>query len=405
MAAVGSLVFLRCRASLGDKSVAGWVVDTSEDEVVIGTSAACGEGIDHLLKASAGEVTVSFIRVPGDSVSESQPSNWKGPRAKDLPTFVSAQTAWKKVAKEDLESSDAGPATAAPRRRGKDGRLRGDLQGLGKLFAAGDDDEEEDEEDEDEEEGALPYLAPGQGRKPKAQKASKKKADDIDLHQLVREGLESGEKSSELLPMMMMAMLLEKGKKKKKDKASSSSDLLGGSSSDEEGEPDLRAKGLRAVSTLNRLHEQIKKKPEKVCRLFEREVIEELGVVPGQSWTLKDYIRKQPWGKFKGIYRCAMMDVAVYEELRSGRADVAAAQVVQNLKAKLQSVLQQGDWQSAWLLTGLPDPLSRKEFAGSKEEMAVISGYVEALANLKKKVKETQHSSQGDEEEPSGSSK
>ena len=402
MAAVGSLVFLRCRASLGDKSVAGWVVDVSEDEVVIGTSPASGEGIDHILKATAGDIPVSFFRVPSDSVSESQPSNWKGPRAKDLPTFAAAQTAWKKVATEDLESSDAGPAHGALRRRGKDGRLRGDLQGLGKLFAAGVDDEEEDEEDD---EGPLSFLAPGQGRKTKAQKAGKKKSDDLDLHQLIRGSLESGEKASDLLPVMMMAMLLDKGKKKKKDKASGSSELLGGSSSDEEGESDLRAKGLRAVSTLNKLHEQIKKKPEKVCRLFEREVIEELGVVPGQAWTLRDYIRKQPWGKFKGIYRCAMMDVAVYEELRSGRADVAAAQVVQNLKAKLQSVLQQGDWQSAWLLTGLPDPLSRKDFAGSKEEMTVISGYVEALANLKKKVRETQSSSHGDEEEPSGSSK
>ena len=100
---------------------------------------------------------------------------------------------------------------------------------------------------------------------------------------------------------MMMAMLLDKGKKKKKDKASGSSELLGGSSSDEEGESDLRAKGLRAVSTLNKLHEQIKKKPEKVCRLFEREVIEELGVVPGQAWTLRDYIRKQPWGSSRGF--------------------------------------------------------------------------------------------------------
>ena len=175
MAAVGSLVFLRCRASVGDKSVAGWVVDVSEDEVVIGTSPASGEGIDHSLKATAGDIPVSFFRVPSDSVSESQPSNWKGPRAKDLPTFAAAQTAWKKVATEDLESSDAGPAHGALRRRGKDGRLRGDLLGLGKLFAAGVDDEEEDEEDEEDDEGPLSLL-PARGGRPRHRRPARRRA-------------------------------------------------------------------------------------------------------------------------------------------------------------------------------------------------------------------------------------
>ena len=44
-----------------------------------------------------------------------------------------------------------------------------------------------------------------------------------------------------------------------------------------------------------------------------------------------------------------MMDVAAYEQLRAGNHEVAAAQLVQNMKAKLQSVLQGGDWASAWL--------------------------------------------------------
>ena len=145
---------------------------------------------------------------------------------------------------------------------------------------------------------------------------------------------------------------------------------------------------MKAVTTLNRLHRQVQDHPRRICELFEKEAREELGVVPGQSWTLKDYVKRQQWGKFKGIFRCAIMDVAAYEYIRSGQHESAAAQLIQNLKAKMQSVLQGGDWSSAWLLTGLQDPLARREFAGSREEMAIVSGYVDALHKLQKRVRE-----------------
>lgn len=206
------------------------------------------------------------------------------------------------------------------------------------------------------------------------------------------------------MPAMMMALLLDKDRKGSRKKSPEDPDelgILGGSDSDDSGiEGEAKSKGMRAVVTLNKLHKQIKTKPHRICNLFEKEVIEDLGIVQGQAWTLKDFVRKQHWGKFKGIYRCAMMDVAVYEYLRNNQPEIAAAQVVQNLKAKMQSVLQGGDWSAAWLLTGLPDPLARREFAGSKEEMAVVSGYVEALSKLQKRVKEAQNGkSHGDEED------
>ena len=225
------------------------------------------------------------------------------------------------------------------------------------------------------------------------------------MAKMLKKGLEAGQSPSEMMPMMMM-MLMDQQKSKGSRKGKASSSILGGSDSDTSGsDDDFRGKGM---AQLHRLQEQIQRRPRKICEQFEREVVEELGVVKGQPWTLRDYVRKQQWGKFKGIYRCAMMDVAVYESLRAGDAEVAAAQVVQNLKAKLQSVLQGGDWAAAWLLTGLPDPLARREFAGSKEEMSVISGYVEALHKLQKRVKESQSRGHGEEdgdEQPSWSSK
>lgn len=82
------------------------------------------------------------------------------------------------------------------------------------------------------------------------------------------------------------------------------------------------------------------------------------------------------------------MDSAAYELARAGDAQGAAAQLAQNMKSKLQCVLDGGDWRSAWLLTGIEDPISKREFAGSKSEMAVIANYVNSLHKLRKKVKE-----------------
>lgn len=146
---------------------------------------------------------------------------------------------------------------------------------------------------------------------------------------------------------------------------------------------------MKSVVTLHRLQRRIKKRPGSIIREFEEELTEELGIVEGQAWTVKEWLRRQSFGKFRGLQRCCYMDVAVYELLRSGHREAAAAQVVQNLKSKLQCIIQGGDWSAAWLLTGLADPLSKKEFAGSKTEMAVVSQYLGSMAKLKKKVKES----------------
>ena len=129
-----------------------------------------------------------------------------------------------------------------------------------------------------------------------------------------------------------------------------------------------------------------------------------MGVIEGQSWTLRDWLKRQKWGKFNGIYRCAVMDAVAYEMVGNGQVDAGCAQLVQNLKA-IQSVTQGGDWSSAWLLTGIPDPLLRKEFGGAREELAVVSGYINALSKLRKKVKYSSQSHALDEEVEEGNPK
>ena len=43
-----------------------------------------------------------------------------------------------------------------------------------------------------------------------------------------------------------------------------------------------------------------------------------MGIVRGQCWTVRDYLKKQNWGKVKGMYRCAMMDAQAYEQYFAG---------------------------------------------------------------------------------------
>ena len=256
--------------------------------------------------------------------------------------------------------------------------------------------------------GSEQISAPRGFRGHSSEKKKSKGEGDL-VKQMLVKNLADGKDANEMLPAVLMAMLLDKdkGKESRRSRGASSSDYLelhGGSDSDESDADEDKAKGMKAVELLHRLHRSIRRHPKRVCEQFEKEVIEDLGIVKGQAWTLKDYVRKQQWGKFKGLYRTAIMDVEVYELLRSNQPDVAAAQVIQNLKSKMQAVMQGGDWGSAWLLTGLPDPLMKREFAGSRQEMSIISGYLDAVHRLQKRVRESKgHAGHhGEEDEESG---
>ena len=219
------------------------------------------------------------------------------------------------------------------------------------------------------------------------------------MQALLADGLAKGQSASEMLPLALLAMVVKKGKE---SKAKNSSHHGGFSSDSESDEADFSKSGMKAVVSLNKLHARIKNRPAKIYQEFEREIVEDMGIVAGQAWTIRDYLKKQAWGKFKGIFRCAVMDAAAYEMLRAGETESATVQLAQNMKAKLQAVMSGGDWEAGWLLTGLADPLSRREFAGSKQEMAVVSGYLEALSKLKKKVREAGQGNHGDEEDDEG---
>ena len=414
--ALEDVVYVLCEGS-GSQTVpiCGWVVALPGSDAVIAASDPSASSLSHTVAQSVGSLKIRFIRVPQSSLTARAPVGWGGPRPRDLPALEQCLQAWKKAEKAsaDLESSGAEvPKSEAPAGRARRS-LREDIKGLQGLFA---EDEGDDDEDETDDEDELPrrkgkdaaFLPPG-GRalNKKARGSSEKSPEEPDLRKLVRQGLASGSSPSDLMPLVLMSMVLDKKEPKRKKRGPESTrdlDLLGSSDSDgaEDDHDDRQHSGMKAVATLHKLHENIRRKPRKVIEQFEREVIRELGIVEGQSWTLRDWLRRQPWGKFKGLQRTAYQDVAVYEMLRNGESQAAAAQVIQNLKSKVQCVLAGGDWTTAHLLTGLEDPLSKKDFAGSKQEMAVVSGYLKALADLKKRVKESSGPDHGGDDDGEG---
>ncbi|CAE7562740.1 unnamed protein product [Symbiodinium natans] len=408
----GNIAYVRCHGSAGQVPVTGWIIALEGDEAILATTPSGVKEVPNQATAQGHGLNVAFIRVPSASLALTKPEEWQGPKLSEIPGFVTAQVAWKSVDSEGLSSSGAEKAGLT---KPRNTRVEQEIKNLGKLFqrprgSEGLSDVDSEDEEDDSEVAAAEFLRPGafnkMGKKKNGSKAKHTvKDEEINVKQLVLQGLAAGQTTTDMMPLLMVALLQlqdQKTGKKKKDKArgSSSSELLGGSSSESsEGEEGGKGHGMKAMATLHRLHDQVRKHPRRVCEIFEKEARDEMGVVAGQSWTLRDYMKRHPWGKFKGIYRCAIQDVAAYELIRAGKHDEAGAQLVQNMKSKLQSVLQGGSWETAWLLTGLADPMQKREFAGTREEMAVVSGYLDALHKLKKRVKEAQGSSQADDED------
>eukprot|EP00930_Biecheleria_cincta_P095040 TRINITY_DN8694_c0_g2_i2.p1 TRINITY_DN8694_c0_g2~~TRINITY_DN8694_c0_g2_i2.p1 ORF type:complete len:471 (-),score=76.52 TRINITY_DN8694_c0_g2_i2:634-2046(-) len=262
--------------------------------------------------------------------------------------------------------------------------------------------EDEDDDDELDEMGSpdLPESAqaprhqsmgwnpPGGGTTvaPKSQARKPRVDSKMDFEQMAMASLAQGGSLDDTLKMLMMSQLLGR---RRRSAATSSNE--GSDEEDELGLADHSTKkksGLKAAREMQELKDRITKEPLRLVREFERTARDDLGVVDGMAWTLRDWVEKQSWGKFKSLQRAAHQDVAVYQFLRQNQPKAALAQLVQNLKSKAQAALDSGDWGMAWLLCGLPDPLKRREFIGTESEMAIIAGYEKSLIEVRKKQEE-----------------
>ena len=383
----------------------GTAVEAKGDTVVISAPKNSVKGVPNslLARAPGGKAELAFVRVPASSLSSVLPAGWPAHLSKQLPKKEVCLAAWGELEKEVLMSSGAEkpPAPAEERARSS---LADDLAQMKGLWDRSESSESE-ESDADvraarKESRFLPPGGSGQSRQRDRGRSSREE-DPMQkmMEHALSAGIAEGKSTSDLLPLLMMGMFMKESNKGRSKRSRASRRSRGGSSSESSSSSaESDNKGMKAVHSLHRMQKRVKHHPRKICKEFEAEVIRELGIVEGQPWTLQDWVKKQSWGKYKGIYRCALMDVAAYELIRSGQVESGAAQLVQNLKAKLESVLQMGDWQSAWLLTGLSDPMLKKEFGGSKQEMSIIAQYVNSLGKLRKHVKEAKQHGHAEED-------
>ena len=422
----GQKLFLRLRDAAGDAvALAGWKVEELGKEVVVACLPSRLENIPRAIikGGSDSQPSIGFARVPGEAVAPVHPAGWESQISKLVPDFRASMSLWFGGEVAVLESSEAEVAPAPKVQVSQVPKVASSsshplVSGLQQMdFDFFGEPEAESEEDSEAEEEEVKFgrrlaggvLPPG-GTVPKTEKKEAKgprKNGDPQLMKALSSSLLAGggASSSDLTNIVLLKMLerIEKSeskKDKKKKEAEELWDPLGGSASDSEEESaTCRSGGMKAMNSLHKMQNRARSHPKRICLAFEEEAASDLGIIPGQAWTLKDWLRKHQWGRFKGLFRCAIMDVSAYELIRAGKPEVAAAQLAQNMKAKVQAVIDGGDWTAAWLLTGLSDPMGRREFGGSKSEMAVVSGYLSALNKLKKQVREVEAGSAHHEEE------
>ena len=175
------------------------------------------------------------------------------------------------------------------------------------------------------------------------------------MARVLEKGLSQSQPPSEMLPYMMLEQQQAKSKKKKKSKDDGRSDSWsapGGSSSSEDtddDDEDLReSSGMTAVANLNRMHKRVKR---------------HLGGIRTRS------------GGGDGCDRRPILDLerlveapAVGQNSKgsTGARSAGAEFEGRDSKAGIQSMIQGGDWSSAWLLTGIPDPLLGRSSEGPR---------------------------------------
>ena len=381
---------------------AGLIIEIEDTSAVV----AVAERVVKGFSAAVVREGIGYLRLPTSALGLEKPSGWAKSVGADLPDLRKSRATWFGGEKTSLVSSEAeappGPVAKKSAAAASSKDVEKSLKDLESLWGGGQGSSEEEDSSESDA-GAARVKPPGNGKKSK--KGRKSKSEEGDhlrtalMMQLMGQSSGSSSGNMDLTPLLLMKLLdLDAGKSRKKKSRRQEDSSSGGSDSDVSG-AEGRTKGMKAVKQLHAMQQKIVNRPRKIIREFEREVVEDLGVVGGQSWTLKDWVRRQPWNKFKGLQRCAFMDVAAIELLRQDQPDAACAQLIQNLKAKVQCTLQMGDWTAGWLMTGLPDPLAKKDFAGTKQEMSVISGYLSAVARLKKEVKEAELSTNQEEDD------
>ena len=95
----------------------------------------------------------------------------------------------------------------------------------------------------------------------------------------------------------------------------------------------VQGSGLKQMRELEAIRAGIAHHSESLYQQFEAECMRDMGVEPGMPWSLREWRRRQPFGKFTTLAGCAEQDVVVYQLLAQGKVKHARAQLAQNLRS------------------------------------------------------------------------
>lgn len=224
---------------------------------------------------------------------------------------------------------------------------------------------------------------------------SKKKSQQLSLpgpslDELLPKAIGSGNaKEMDINSLIQLELLRELRGRGKSRKNHSTDDEDMALSSQDEDSSSLEGEKLRGAGKALRAYRKSRKhkrmNPLKYVKRYVREVEEQLGVTDASSYKLIDFTRRLQWGKFKTLMRYRYALSEILQELLKGRANQAALQTTQLLRATHQVALDNGEWKTAWLLLDLPDPVERPRFGGEVQDLETVAAYVRAMSELEKK--------------------
>ncbi len=241
----------------------------------------------------------------------------------------------------------------------------------------------------------------------------KEKADETTtgldhLVEAMKESMVLGSQKLDLTSLVQMEMLKELRGKQRRNKSSRSSRSDKSQSSDADSSSSSQAreklKGAgKALKAFRRGKKEMRKNPLKHVKRYIKEVEEQLGANHNTPYQLSDYSKRISWGKMKSLQRVHFAASEILQTVLKGRSELAALQLTQLLRATHQCCLDQGSWQTAWLLMDMVDPLERQKFGGEIQEIERVASYVRAMQDLEKRNKK--HLTDGEDDRKSGKGK
>eukprot|EP00439_Symbiodinium_sp_Y106_P005158 s43_g1.t1 len=179
--------------------------------------------------------------------------------------------------------------------------------------------------------------------------------------------------------------------------SSSSSD-----SKDAESEHKSRtARGLgKAFADYRQSRRRMFRNPKKHIKKYVREVQGQLGAGPDTPFRLTDYSKKIWFGKQRTLQRLHVLLSEVLTMQLENRHEEATLQVVLGLRAIHQASLDSGNWEIAWLLTHLQDPMQRRRFGGEESQLETVAAYLKSQQELEKRARQARFGNRAETENP-----